>query len=135
MKRMTAALTITACALAFAPARAEAQTTSLQFRAPLNYLFPVTPRSHAFNYGRHRHHAGHHHRRHRAALFPGLRGPAVVYQNGEIGIPPEANETAAMPLPVAQPVIHRIGETGGCGLQQLDVPGHRGRTTVNVWRC
>jgi hypothetical protein len=134
MKSITAALALAACALAFATAKAEAQTTSLQFRAPLNYRFPVMPRSHAFNYNRQRHHAGHRHRRH-ARFFPALRGPAVVYQNGEIGIPPESGITAAMPLPIAQPVIHRIGETGGCGLQQLDVPGHRGRTTVNVWRC
>lgn len=134
MRSMTAALALAACALAFAPAKAEAQTTSLQFRAPLNYRFPVMPRSHAFNYGRQRHHTGHHHRRH-ARFLPALRGPAVIYQNGEIGIPPESDMTAALPVPVAQPVIHRIGETGGCGLQQLDVPGSRGRTTVNVWRC
>lgn len=131
MKAMIAALAVAVLALALTPSQAEAQTTSLQFRAPLNYRFPVMPRSHAFHYGRKRHHAGHHHRRHRASFFLGLRGPAVVYQNGEIGIPPKTDR----PLPVAQPVIHRIGETGGCGLQRLDVPGHRGRTTVNVWRC
>lgn len=131
MRRVTAALAIAACALAF-PAKAQAQTINLQFRAPLNYRFPVVPRSHTFT---HRgHHAGHHHRGH-AGFFPALRGPAVIYRNGEIGIPPESGITAAVPLPVAEPVIHRIGETGGCGLQQLDVPGHRGRTTVNVWRC
>ena len=24
---------------------------------------------------------------------------------------------------------------GGCGLQQVGVPGSQGRTTVNIWRC
>lgn len=134
MKSVIVVLAVAACALALATAKAEAQTTSLQFRAPLNYRFPVVPRSHTFTHRRPHQHAGHHHRRH-ARFFPALRGPAVIYQNGEIGILPESGVTAAIPLPVAQPVIHRIGETGGCGLQQLDVPGHRGRTTVNVWRC
>lgn len=131
MKWMTAAFAIALCTLGFAGTAAEAQTTSLQFRAPLNYRFPVMPRSHVFSHHRHRHPGWHRHHR-RAQYLPVFRGPAVIYQNGEIGIPPE---NPAPPLPVAWPVVHRLGETGGCDLQQLDVPGSRGRTTVNVWRC
>lgn len=131
MKRVTAAIAIALCAASFSGA--EAQTTSLQFQTPLNYRFPVMPRSHVFNYGRRPHHAGHHRRY--AHFLPGFRGPAVIYRNGEIGIPPEDGLTATTPQPVAQPVVYRLGESGGCGLQQLNVPGDRGRTTVNVWRC
>lgn len=134
MRHVTAVLAVVASILALAATGAAAQTTSLQFRAPLHYRFPVMPRSHAFHYARRHHHAGHRHRRH-ARFYPALRGPAVVYQNGEIGIPPEPAVARAVPAPVAHPVIHRIGETGGCGLQQLDVAGSRGRTTINVWRC
>jgi hypothetical protein len=31
--------------------------------------------------------------------------------------------------------VYRLGETGSCDRQQLNVPGSKGRTTVNVWRC
>ncbi len=135
MKRLTAAIALAAAALALPANVAQAQTTSLQFRAPLNYRFPVTPRSHAFSYNRPRH-PGWHHRRHRRAVYlPALRGPAVIYQNGEIGVPPQQAITSSISASAAQPVVHRIGETGGCGLQQVDVPGSHSRTLVNVWRC
>lgn len=126
MKRMTAAIAIALCTVSFSGA--EAQMTSLQFRAPLNYRIPVMPRSYVFNNARR-----HHHRR--AQFFPGFRGPAVIYQNGEIGIPPENDVTASVPLPAVQPVVYRLGETGGCALQQQNVPGTHGRTIVNIWRC
>lgn len=138
MKRMTAALAVALSLASFTPAEAQFGT-SLQFNTPLNYRFSVQPRSHVFNYNRRPQHA-HRHLRYanRAHFYPALRGPAVIYQNGEIGIPPEQEEytasTPAVPV-VAHPVVYRIGETGGCDLQQVGVHGSRGRTTVNVWRC
>jgi hypothetical protein len=134
MNRLTAAFAIALCALGLSGTAAQAQTTSLQFRAPLNYRFPVLPRSHTFSYNRTRHPGWHRHRHHRRAFLPAFAGPAVIYQNGEIGIPPE-HDVDTLPAPAAQPVVYRIGETGGCGLQRLQVPGSHGRTTVNVWRC
>ena len=137
MKRVTAAIAIALAALSFTPASiapAAAQALNLQFQTPLNYRFSVLPKSHVFAYNRHRPHRGWRHR-HRAQVLPVLAGPAVIYQNGDIGLPPEEEYTASVPGPVAQPVVYRLGETAGCGLQQVSVPGSKGRTSVNVWRC
>jgi hypothetical protein len=131
MKRVTAAIAIALSAAIFSPAGA--QVPNLQFQTPLNYRFSVQPRSHVFSYNRrpHHHHGWHHrHRRHIAGFY----GPAVIYQNGEIGVPPP-EFTGTVPAPAAQPVVYRLGETGSCNRQQLNVPGSKGRTTVNVWRC
>lgn len=98
---------------------------------PLNYNFPVTPRNHAFNARTHRH--GWRHRHHRFAGLPLLTGPAVIYQNGEIGFENGGDITTS--VPAAQPVVYRLGETGNCNVQQVRVPGSQGRTTVNIWRC
>ncbi len=133
MKRVMAALAILLSAAAFAPAEAQL-STNLQFRTPLNYRFPVQPRSHVFSSHRRHHHHGRHHR-HRAQLLPVLAGPAVIYRNGDIGIPPAADSTFTSTAPAAQPVVYSLGETGGCGLEQIGVPGSHGRTTVNIWRC
>jgi hypothetical protein len=131
MKRVTAAIAIALSAASFSPAEAQLGT-NLQFRTPLNYRFSVQPRSHVFFYNRQRHRW---HHRHRKQFLPVLAGPAVIYQNGDIGIPPEEEYTASVPVPVVQPVVYRIGETGGCGVQRVNVPGSRGRTNVNIWRC
>lgn len=130
MKAMTAAFAIALCAASFStPAQAQL-TTNLQFQTPLNYRFSVQPRSYVF--ARQHRHPGHHHRLRNT--LPIRYGPAVVYRNGDIEIPQEEYVNPA-PAPVAQPVIHRLGETGGCDRQQLNVPGSRGLSTVNVWRC
>ncbi|HMN51034.1 MAG: hypothetical protein KF794_11585 [Xanthobacteraceae bacterium] len=100
---------------------------------PLNYRFPVLPRNHSFNAQR-PHHPGWQHRPRRQTGFPILRGPAVIYQNGEIGLPDEREDVTAA-IPTAQPVVHRVGDTGQCNVQQVRVPGSQGRTTVNIWRC
>jgi hypothetical protein len=137
MKRVTAAIAIALAALSFtsmSSTPAEAQALNLQFKTPLNYRFSVQPKSHVFAYNRHRHHHGWRHR-HRAHALPVLAGPAVIYQNGDIGIPPEDEYTASVPAPAAQPVVYRLGEIAGCGLQQVSVPGSKGRTSVNIWRC
>jgi hypothetical protein len=131
MKRMTAVIAIMLSAASFTPAEAQL-ATNLQFRTPLNYRFSVQPKSHVFFYNRKHHHHGWRHR-HRQFL-PVLAGPAVIYQNGDIGIPPEDDFTASVPA-IVQPVVYRLGETGGCGRQQVSVPGGQGRTTVNIWRC
>lgn len=131
MKRMTAALMFVLTAAASSPAEAQFGT-NLQFRTPLNYRFSVQPRSHVFGYNQQQRH--HWRYANRAHFYPGLRGPAVIYQNGEIGIPPEQQYTAAVPV-VANPVVYRVGQTGSCGLQQVNVPGSSGRTSVNIWRC
>ena len=137
MKRVTAAIAIALSAfvisgMTFSPV--EAQTTNLQFNRPLDYRFSVQPRSHVFSYNRqHRHHAWRH--RHRTQFLPVLAGPAVIYQNGDIGIPQEEDRLSAAVPTTAQPVVYRLGERGGCGLQQLSVPGSKGQTTINVWRC
>jgi hypothetical protein len=131
MKRVTAAIALALSAAAFEPATAQAP--NLQFQTPLNYRFSVMPKSHVFSYNRRPHHHWHH--RHHARFYPAMRGPAVIYQNGEIGIPPEQAVTPPAVSVVATPVVYRIGETGGCGRQQLTVPGSKGRTTINVWRC
>jgi len=136
MKRVTAAIAIALAALSFTPMSftpAEAQVPNLQFQTPLNYRFSVQPKSHVFAYNRRHHHGWRH--RHRAHVLPIITGPAVIYQNGDIGIPPEDEYTASVPAPVAQPVVYRLGETSGCGVQQVNVPGSKGRTSVNVWRC
>ncbi len=128
MKRVTAAAAIALSLGANAPA--DAQVPNRQFQTPLNYRFSVMPRSHVFSYNRQRPPHGSRHRHH-AHYLPALAGPAVIYQNGEVGIPPSA--APAVPA-FAQPVVYRIGETG-CGLQQVVVEGSRGRTGVNIWRC
>jgi hypothetical protein len=131
MKRVTAAIAIALTTATFTPAEAQL-STNLQFRTPLNYRFSV--QSHVFAYNQQRHRHGWRHR-HRTQFLPVLAGPAVIYQNGDIEIPPANELTASVPPPVAQPAVYRAGETGGCGLQQVGVPGSHGRTTVNVWRC
>ncbi len=136
MKRMTAAIAIAFAALSFTPVSitpTEAQALNLQFRQPLNYRFSVQPKSHVFAYNRRHHHGWRH--RHRAQVLPVLTGPMVIYQNGDIGLPPEDEYTASVPAPAAQPVVYRRGETAGCGVQQVNVPGSKGLTSVNVWRC
>jgi len=132
MKRMTAAIAIALSAMSFSPA--EAQAPNLQFQTPLNYRFSVQPRSHVFFYNRDRHHHAWRHRYHHRQALPVLAGPAVIYQNGEIGIPPQII-TGSIPAPSVQPVIYRLGSMGGCDRQQVHVPGSKGRTAVNVWRC
>ncbi len=134
MKKMTAALALAISAFCFSAAPAQAQLMQgLQFQRPLNYRFPVMPRSHVFNYNRNRHHAHRHHRR--AQSLPLLRGPAIIYRNGDIGIPPERVVTEPAVPVIAHPVVHRIGDTGGCEVEHLKVRGSQGHTTVNVWRC
>lgn len=132
MKRVTAAFALALLLGAASPANAQFGT-NLQFQTPLNYRFSVQPRSHVFQsqrqrYGRYAN---------RAHFYPGLRGPAVIYRNGEIGLLPEQEYTASLPaVPVvAHPVVYRLGQTGGCEVQQVHVPGSRGRTAVNIWRC
>lgn len=132
MKRVTAAIAIALSTASFTPAEAQFGT-NLQFRTPLNYRFSVLPKSHVFQYNRHRHHAWRY-RGGRIAGLPVLRGPAVIYESGEIGVPPPA-AVIPTPAPGVQPVVYRIGERGGCGREQLQVPGSNGRTTINVWRC
>jgi len=133
MKRVTAAIAIALTTATFTPAEAQL-STNLQFRTPLNYRFSVQPKSHVFAYNQQRHPQGWRHR-HRTQFLPVLAGPAVIYQNGDIEIPPANQFASSIPAPLAQPVLHRVGETGGCGLQQVGVPGSQGRTTVNIWRC
>lgn len=133
MKRMTAALAIALSTAAFSPAPAEAQVPNLQFQTPLNYRFLVQPRSHVFSYNRRHNHGWRH--LHRRQFLSGFAGPLVIYQNGDIGVPPDEDYTASIPAPAAQPVVYRLGETGGCGREQVNVPGSKGRATVNVWRC
>jgi hypothetical protein len=141
MKRVTAVIAIALIAVSFSHAEArdiQVAANAAPFRAysinrPLDYRFPVTPRNHSFVNRNHRHHA---HRRHRYFQpLPALAGPAVIYQNGEIGIPPEEEYTASIPQRLVHPVIHRLGVSGGCDLQRTNVPGSHGRTTVNIWRC
>lgn len=131
MKRMTIAIALALSTATFSSAAA--QVPNLQFQTPLNYRFSVMPRSHVFSYNRRPH--GWHHRRHHARFLPGLRGPAVIHRNGEIEFPPE--QTVSLPAvpTVATPVVYRFGESGGCAREQIAVPGSRGRTTVNIWRC
>lgn len=144
MKKMTAA-----AAIAFAVSLAafsgtesngaQAASNTPPFRAhginrPLDYRFPVTPRNYSFANRHHRYNWRH---PRRFQPLPALAGPMVIYQNGEIGIPPQEEFTGSIPqvrIPV-QPVVHRIGETGACNVQQVNVPGSLGRTTVNIWRC
>ncbi len=132
MKRMTAAIAIALSAASFSPA--EAQAPNLQFQAPLNYRFSVQPKSHVFFYNRNRHHHGWRHRHPRGPSLPLPAGPAVIYQNGEIEIPPQTI-ASSLAASVVQPVVYRIGGTGGCDRQQVHVPGSQGGATVNVWRC
>lgn len=131
MKRVTAAIAIALSAAVFESA--VAQAPNLQFQTPLNYRFSVQPRSHVFSYNRRHHHHGWRHHHH-GRLLTGFRGPTVIYQNGEIGIPEQAITPPAVPT-VAHPVVYRIGQTGGCARQQIEVPGSRGKTIVNVWHC
>lgn len=134
--------TIAALALVFVPAftlspaalsPAQAQALNLQFQAPLNYRFSVLPKSHVFFYNRHRHHHGWRHRHHRRQYLPLLAGPSVIYRD-EVEMPPQRVTAPAVPI-VAHPVVHRIGETGPCGVERINVSGSRGRTNVNIWRC
>jgi hypothetical protein len=142
MKKMTAAL-LAACGIAaatFATSPAGANEANVAahppFRAhginrPLNYRFPVLPRNHSFHARTHRHGWRHHH--HRFTGLPVLTGPAVIYQSGEIELPPEHDITGALPI---RPVIYRVGTSGSCDVQSVNVPSSvRGRTTVNIWRC
>lgn len=130
MKRMTAAIALVLSVMAFEPTAAQAP--NLQFQTPLNYRFSVMPKSHVFFYNRRPHHHWHHrHHRHIA----GFRGPTVIYQNGEIELPSERVVTAPAVPTIAHPVVYRLGETGGCGIQRVNVTGSKGRTNVNIWRC
>ena len=149
MKTMTAAL-FAACGLialaggilaaTSAPARANDAAVAAHppFRAhginrPLNYRFPVLPRNHSFHARTHRHGWRHRHHHHRFVGLPVLSGPAVIYQNGEIEIPNDGDITGALPV---QPVIYRVGVSGACNVQRVNVPSsERGRTIVNIWRC
>jgi hypothetical protein len=146
MKKMTAAL-LAACGLiGFAgtslPASANEAAVAAHppFRAystnrPLNYRFPVVPRNQAFNARTHRYGWRHRHHHHRFAGLPVLSGPAVIYQNGEIELPTDNDITGALPQTSVRPVIYRVGTSGACNAQPVNVPGQYGRTTVNVWRC
>lgn len=135
MKKLTAAIAIAFFVLSGASAQAQFSMNP-QFRTPLNHRSPATPRSHVFAPRHHRHHAHRRHHRHRIFQpLPILAGPAVIYRNGDIEIPPEHEITGAVEPPVAEPVVYRLGESGGCDLQQVNVPGSHGRTTVNIWRC
>lgn len=144
MKRMTAVIVIALSAASFSDATARdaqvAASAPAPFRAfsanrPLGYRFVAPQRRHAVAPRHHRHHIRHRHHRHRFFQpLPILTGPAVIYRNGDIDIP-EEEITGAIEPPVAAPVIHRLGETGDCNLQQVNVRGSRGRTTVNIWRC
>lgn len=129
MKRAITAFAIFLSAAAFSSG-AQAQLTNLQFRQPLNYRFPVVPPRNVYN--PYRPPYDYRQRNRRAQFLPRLTGPAIVYQNGEIGIPPDP---AYEPPMIAHPVVHRIGSTGGCDVQHVQVPGSRGRTSVNIWRC
>lgn len=135
---LLSALTAFATAVPASAKDAAIAANAQPFRAyginrPLNYRFPVLPRNHSFNTQRqHRH--GWRHRHHRYGGLPVLRGPAVIYQNGEIGYPDDREDITAT-VPAAQPVVHRVGDTGQCNVQQVRVPGSQGRTTVNIWRC
>lgn len=135
MKQLTAAVAFAFFVLGGASAQAQISANP-QLRTPPAYRLPVTPRSHAFAYRYHRHHV---HRRHYRYRFfpplPVLAGPAVIYRNGDVEIPPEHEITGSIAPPVAEPVVHVLGESGGCDLQQVNVPGGLGRTTVNIWRC
>jgi hypothetical protein len=135
MKRVTAVFIFTLTVASLSPVQAQVGY-SPQFQTPLDYRFSVQPRSHVFSYNRqHRHrHWRHANRTH---FYPALRGPAVIFQNGEIGIPPEPEYTATVPAvpTVATPVVYRLGETSACDVQRVHVPGSRGRTAVNIWRC
>jgi hypothetical protein len=146
MNKLTAALLaasgLMACGLiglAASPAAAKDANVAAHppFRAhginrPLNYRFPVLPRNHSFNTRTHRHGWRHRHH-HRFVGLPVLTGPAVIYQNGEIELPYDDDITGALPV---QPVVYRIGVSGACDLQRVNVPSPaRGRTTVNIWRC
>jgi hypothetical protein len=135
MKRVTAAIAIALSAVSFSPAEAQLNP-NLQFRTPLNYRFSVQPKSHVFAYNRHRHPRHHHRhwRHHHRDYLPLLAGPAVIYPNGDIGIPPLRDLTPAVPT-TAQPVVYRVGENEKCGVQKVSVPGSQGTTTVNIWRC
>ncbi len=146
MKQWTAAL-VAACGLIAvtagstpAGANEAAVAAHPQFRAyginrPLNYRFPVVPRNYTFNARTHRYGWRHRHHHHRFVGLPVLSGPAVIYQNGEIEVPTDNDITGALPPAVVQPVIYRVGVSGACNVQQVNVRGERGRTTVNVWRC
>jgi hypothetical protein len=133
MKKVAAAIVVLLSASVFSPATA--QVPNRQFQQPLNYRFSVLPKSHVFFYNRHRHHHGWRHRHHRRQYLPVLAGPAVIYQNGDIGVPPAYTGSVPSVPVVATPVVYRIGEPSGCGRQQVSVPGSQGRTTVNIWRC
>ncbi len=132
MKRVAAAILVLLSASAFSPATA--QVPNRQFQQPLNYRFSVLPKSHVFFYNRHRHRHGWRHRHHRQFL-PVLAGPAVIYQNGDVGIPPAYTGSVPAVPTVATPVVYRLGQNGGCDRQQVNVPGSHGRTAVNIWRC
>ena len=132
MKRVTAAIAIALSTVAFSAA--EAQVPNRQFQQPLNYRFSVQPKSHVFFYNR-QHHHGWRHRHHRRQFLPLLAGPAIIYQNGDIGVPPAYTGSIPAVPTVATPVVYRLGQNGGCGRQQVNVPGSQGRTTVNIWRC
>ena len=147
MKKMTAAL-LAACGLIgfvaglfviSVPATANEAAVAAhpqrayRFNQPLNYRFPVLPRSYVFNARTHRHGWRHRHHRHRFVGLPVISGPAVIYQNGEIEVPNDNDITGALPV---QPVLYRVGTPGRCDVQSVNVPSsERGRTTVNIWRC
>jgi hypothetical protein len=144
MKKTTAAVAlmfaVSLAAFSIAESNsAQAASNTPPFRAhginrPFDYRFPVTPRNYSVANRYHRY-GWRHHRRFQP--LPALAGPMVIYQNGEIGIPPHEEFTGSIPnAPIsAQPVVHRVGETGACDVQQVNVPGSLGRTTINIWRC
>lgn len=135
MKRVTAAFALAIAALSFTAVPAQAQAAnSPHLRQPMQYRFPILPRRHALNENRpHRHLRHRHHRR--PYYLSGFRGPAVIYRNGYIGIPPEHDALEPAVPVIAHPVVYRLGETSGCDVEHLNVRSSRGRITVNVWRC
>jgi hypothetical protein len=85
----------------------------------------------------HRFHRTHRygHRGYRHRRIVGLYGPAVINRYGAIEQLEENDIVAAIPEEPVRPVIHRLGTSGDCHVQQVRVPGSYGRTTVNLWRC
>lgn len=148
MKKLAAALILLLSAGIFGVPAASARDAQVAANAPRSVPFrayginrplfnraPVLQRNHSFH-RTHRHGWRNRHH-HRFTGLPVITGPVVIYQNGDIGIPPYDDDiTASIPAPPVQPVVYRAGTTGGCSLQIVPVRAwHGGRTTVNVTRC
>lgn len=115
---------------ALSPAEAGEAAVRVHRAAPA-VRFQQRPRfSHRFQRTHRFGHRGYRHRR-----IVGLYGPAVINRYGAIEQPEENDIVAAIPEEPVRPVIHRLGTSGDCHVQQVRVPGSHGRTTVNLWRC